>query len=161
MFTPVERELLRRHAVPVGAFISSGEYEIARWREGEREGGWRGYRHRFTKTAIEGTRHEWLVDARREDGTPWRWRDGELIWSARITYTRLLRWRETLPFGVRHAARVWYRMWPVETRDLDQLEALVLRVLAEPEEPTELALFDPPTTTAPTTGAPTQGDRCA
>jgi len=143
-FTPTERILLRRHPVDIGAFLCSGEYEIARWKEGEREGGGHGYRHRWTKTAIEGSRHEWLVDARYKDGRPWRWRDGELIWSARITYTRLLRWRATLPFGVLHAARVWYRMWPAETRDLPRLADLVLRVLAEPEpaEPAELVLFD-------------------
>ncbi|WP_228822185.1 hypothetical protein, partial [Nocardia farcinica] len=51
------------------------------------------YEH--TKTALVGRRCEWLEDAWYPDGRVRRWRDGRVLWEARITYRRLLAWRET------------------------------------------------------------------
>ncbi|MBF6215652.1 hypothetical protein IU436_27450 [Nocardia farcinica] len=143
-FTPAEVALLRYRVEDIGPFLAEGEYAVEGWRRSEGCGGGHGFHYERTKTALVGRRCEWLEDAWYPDGRVRRWRDSRVLWEARITYKRLLAWRETLSFPVIHAARVWWRTAPVWTRDLARLEALTLRQLdaLEPPAPEPTDLLD-------------------
>ncbi|MFJ4653791.1 hypothetical protein ACIP5Y_21200 [Nocardia sp. NPDC088792] len=144
-FTKTERALLVNVRDAVGPCIASPEYAVEGFRRGERSGGGHGFHYQFTKTAIVGTWHEFIEAAWYPDGRPHTWRQGQLLAEAKVTYARLRRWRDSLPTEVREQALTWSRIYPVDTRDSPALEALVLRLLADPEpvvDPEPVDLLD-------------------
>lgn len=138
--TDDERALLRKLHRDMGQLIAAPYSAIDGWRPGTYSGGGWGFEFEFCKTRVTGQWWEWGPDQHRADGTPCRWKKGQLLRSVSITYQRLHQWAESLPDDVREQAATWWRTYPVETRDLDKLGQLVLDVLADPEpdEPTDL-----------------------
>ncbi|NEW33814.1 hypothetical protein GV791_14745 [Nocardia cyriacigeorgica] len=125
-FTEAERALLRALHDEIGHVIASPDDAIDDMRHSQAFYMGRGFHWRATKTALEGQMHEWIEDAWYPDGRVMRWRTGALLWEARITYARLQRWVESLPPKVRAQALTWWRIHPVDTRDLHQLAQLTL-----------------------------------
>lgn len=139
--TSDERALLRARHRDIGELIASPSYAVEGFRTSSHSGGGRGFNFVFGKTRLTGEWWEWIPTHHWPDGTPRRWRYGELLRSVSITYTRLTQWVESLPADIRDQAVIWWRTYPEETRDLDKLAALVLDVLADPvpdSEPTDL-----------------------
>lgn len=145
-FTDAERALLRalNARITLGRFIASPEFGPENLRDGTLSGGGRGFSYEATKTALQGRRHEWIPDRWFPDGRIARWREGALLWEARVTYARLQRWAESLPPKVREQALIWYRTKPEDTRDLDALARLTLYAISL-DDP-EPKLFEIPET---------------
>lgn len=147
-WTGPERDLLRALALDIGHCIAAPEDAIADFRRGTHSGGGHGFTYTFTATALHGQWHEHLIDRRHADGTPYRWKQGPLQREAVITYTRLHRWCQNLPPAVREQALHYWRVHPVDTRDLPALARLTLTAIDSPRPkppPAQaLSLFDIP-----------------
>ncbi|MEU1550257.1 hypothetical protein [Nocardia sp. NPDC005745] len=155
-FTATERALLRRIPQHIGHCISSPEHGIAYLRDGHLGGGGGEFttagavllHYQCTRTAIEGQWHDWIPvawagpDDIRPTGTPIMFREGALLREARVSYTRLHRWCESLPADVRAQATVRWRTYPTNSRDIGALVRLTLQQLADPAPATELTLFN-------------------
>ncbi|WP_067573658.1 hypothetical protein [Nocardia acidivorans] len=131
-FTATERALLGRFAGDVADVIASPEYTIEGFRHSRGGGGGRGFEFQFTRTAIEGTWHEFIPDRWHGNGEPYRWRYGRLLAQASVTYGRLTRWVESLPATVREQVSTWSRRHPVDTSDYRALSVLLADLLREP-----------------------------
>ncbi len=145
-FTADERALMRRLALDIGHAIAVPGPAIAGFAHGTRAGGGGGLTYRFGKTSLSGQWHEWIPVAWaaaadwRPTGQPTRWRVGDLLRHASISYDRLRHWCEALPADIRAQALTHWQTYPVDTRDLDALQRLALAVIdaADPQP----ALFD-------------------
>ncbi|WP_330253056.1 hypothetical protein OG874_00125 [Nocardia sp. NBC_00565] len=146
--TENERDLLRRIPQYVGHCIADPEGGIEHLRDGHGSGGGGGFTYQFTKTAVTGQWHEWIPVAwatagdRRPEGQPIRWRQGELLREARVSYGSLQQWCESVPAEVRDQALTWWRTYPEDTRDLAALVRLTLQQLADPEPADLLELLE-------------------
>ncbi|AHH16565.1 hypothetical protein NONO_c17650 [Nocardia nova SH22a] len=141
-FTPDERDLLRDD---LGRCIADPAAGIQYLQKGRETGGMHGFTYQYGADAILGQWRERIADAWRDDGKPWRWKDGQIVREARIAYPRLHRWCERLPADIRHRARVCGTVdpknLPLERIVLAQLAQITLDAinLDDPEPP----LFDP------------------
>lgn len=119
-WTDTERDLLRRLCRHVGHCIAAPDDAVSDFKAGYETGADPdGLNYRFTATAVTG-------------GWPGR--------EARITYARLRRWCLAQPDGVRKQAVIHWRVWPVETRNLPELDRVALAAL-NADDPAP-ALFD-------------------
>lgn len=132
MTTP-ERMLLRRIPIEVGMCIAAPGYGVDQLRLSHHASGGHGFNLECGPSSMIGRWHEWLEDAWRENGKPYRWRHGRLLREVRISYPRLQKWAESLPADVREQALHWWQTSPEYTRDLDKLQELALAQLADPE----------------------------
>jgi hypothetical protein len=155
-FTATERALLRRIPQHIGQCISSPEHGIAYLRDSHLGGGGGEFttagavllHYQCTRTTVQGQWHDWMPGGwagphpRRPTGEPIVFREGALLREARVSYTRLHRWCESLPADVRAQATTWWRTYPENTRDLGALVRLTLQQLADPHPTNDLTLFD-------------------
>lgn len=132
-WTPAERALLLALHRKLGQLIADPADAVQHYRDSHGFGVNEGFEYRFTTTALQGEWREWLEATWWPDGRVKSWKTGALIASARITYTRLTAWANSLPLEVREQAVVHWRTYPVNSRNLPALAELVLQVLAEPK----------------------------
>lgn len=130
-----ERELLRRLGLDIGVFIACPESWIEDKQHGTHSGGGKGFDFQYTRKGVTGQWFEWFPERRNSAGHTSCY--GELLREVTMPYTRLRKWRATLPASVLTQAMIWYRTHPENTRDLAALARLTAEQLAD--EPT---LFD-------------------
>lgn len=135
--TDDERALLRAAHGCLCYPVAVPDSGIDHLRLSETHGGGPGFVYACTRVGIEGTWTESGPDPDR----PGRHRTGPVLRRAAIRYTRLRAWVVSLPADVRAQALVWWRVHPVETRDIPRLHQLILAQLTDPvpdDEPTDL-----------------------
>jgi hypothetical protein len=138
VLTGEEAALLRAVHHDIAPCVASLGH-LADLQEGTSSGGGHGFDYMFGRSKFTGRWCEWFpvrwASERdiRPTGEPIYYRSGRVLAEVTMTYTRLRRWCESLPEDVRAQALVWWRTWPVETRDIPKLNRLVLDQLPAPD----------------------------
>ena len=128
-WTDNERDLLRNIHHHLGHVLANPAGGVEHLRSGHGSGGGAGFSYEFGSTAIRGEWHEWIPDRWRSDGRACRWRRGELLHTATVSYARLQAWAEALPAGVRAKALTYWQTHPECTRDLAALDRVTLAAI--------------------------------
>jgi hypothetical protein len=132
--THLERKLLRHLVRDIGPFLAAPMSWIENKRSSGHTGGGHGFNFQYSPKSVSGQWFEWLPENISKPGASCY---GELLSEVTMPYARLDKWRRSLPTSVLDQAAVWWRTYPVNTRDLEALARLTLEQLAD--EPT---LFD-------------------
>jgi hypothetical protein len=128
-WTDNERDLLRNIHHHLGPVLANPAGGVEHLRSSHGSGAGGGYTYTFGSTAIRGEWREWTPVQWRPDGRACRWRSGELLRTASVSYARLEAWALSLPAGVRAKALLHWQTHPEWTRDLAALDRVTLAAI--------------------------------
>lgn len=142
VLTDDERNLLHHVHGSVGHIIATPKAGIDSLRQSHASGGGKGFDYRVTKTGLEGEWCQYDVVERLPDGSPGILHFHKPHLRVEITYARLSQWATSLPAELRERAMVAWRTYPVDTRDLAELDRITHEAIDLSAPAEQLELFE-------------------
>jgi hypothetical protein len=142
MLTDDERILLHRLSGTIGQVIATPKHGVDSLRQSQGGGGGKGFNYRMTKTGLEAEWCNYDVVERLPDGSPGILRFHKPHLHVEITYTRLRQWASSLPAELCARALTAWRTYPVDTRDLAELDRIVHEAIDLSAPAEQLELFE-------------------